>query len=159
MPVHGASVKRLGVGQGGLPIPLPTTTINAVKGKSLYTNFLVGGVDTTFLVDSGAEISILPEGHESLASNTELLQARMRPVLVDGSELPVLGVVESSVVINGQKVGVEFYVVKANISPILGSDVMKGFSWVRLDFGNQEVEFGPRVMVRSSSSGSEMVAP
>ena len=159
MPVHGASVKRLGVGQGGLPIPLPTTTINAVKGKSLYTNFLVGGVDTTFLVDSGAEISILPEGHESLASNTELLQARMRPVLVDGSELPVLGVVESSVVINGQKVGVEFYVVKANISPILGSDVMKGFSWVRLDFGNQEVEFGPRVMVRSSSSGSETVAP
>ena len=103
------------------------------------------GTVTRFLIDSGAEISILPDSHEIVRVKGELRRARMQPVLVDGSELPVLGVATSSVVINGQSVGVEFYVVQANISPILGNDIMKQCSWVRLDFASQEVTFGPMV--------------
>ena len=53
-----ASVKLLRIGQSGKPIPLPTTTINAVRGKSLYTELKVEGTLMRFLADSGAEISI-----------------------------------------------------------------------------------------------------
>ena len=75
------------------------TTINAIQGKSLYTELEVGGTVTRFLVDSGAEISILPEGHALLSKNCVLKGASMHPVLVDGSELPVKGVVLGSVVL------------------------------------------------------------
>ena len=91
------------------------TTINAIQGKSLYTELEVGGSVTRFLVDSGAEISILPEGHALLSKNCVLKGARMRPVLVDGSELPVKGVVLGYIRINDTPINVEFYVVQANI--------------------------------------------
>ena len=132
---------------------MPATTINAVRGKSLYTDLKVEGILTRFLVDSGAEISILPDSHAVVARKGELRSARMQPVLVDGSELPVLGVAILSVVINSQTVDVEFYIVRANISPILGSDIMKCFSWVKLDFGSQAVTFGPLVSTVLQSDG------
>ena len=135
------------VGQGGKPARLPTTTIHALRGKSLYVDLQVEGVQTRFLVDSGAEVSIIPDSHEIVAGKGPLEKPRVQPVLVDGSELPVVGVASSSIVINGQEVSVRFYVVRANMSPILGSDIMKGFGWVRLDFANQAVGFGPVVSV------------
>ena len=128
---------------------MPTTTINALRGKSLYVDLQVEGVRTRFLVDSGAEVSIIPDSHEIVAGKGPLRKPRVQPVLVDGSELPVLGVASSSIVINGEEVCVDFYVVKASMSPILGSDIMKGFSWVRLDFANQAVGFGPVVSLQS----------
>ena len=110
---------------------------------------------TKFLVDSGAEISILPESHALVAHGCKLESAKMRPVLVDGSELPVKGVSQASVIINGEPVLVNFYIVQANISPILGSDIMRGFSWVQLDFENQAVTFGPYLsdpLIKSSET-------
>ena len=56
----------------------------------------------------------------------------MESFLVDGSELPVLGVAILSVVINSQMASVELYVVQANILLIMGSDIMKYFSWAKL---------------------------
>ena len=135
------------------------TTINAIQGKSLYTELEVGGSVTRFLVDSGAEISILPEGHALLSKNCVLKGARMRPVLVDGSELPVKGVVLGSVRINDTPINVEFYVVQANISPILGNDIMRGFSWVTLDFENQAVKLGPQLSEHSLGSSDTSNPP
>ena len=45
----------------------------------------------------------------------------------------------------GQSVTPKFYVVKGHIAPILGSDVMRLFGFVKWDFGDQVVAFGPKV--------------
>ena len=45
----------------------------------------------------------------------------------------------------GQSVTPKFYVVKGHIAPILGSDVMRLFGFVKLDFVDQVVTVGPEV--------------
>ena len=138
-------VKLEGVGQGGNPTPLPETTINVVKGKSLFVDVFVGKVPTRFLVDSGAEVSIIPDTHEGISKLGCMQRPALQPVLADGSKLDVMGVVTLEVYINGQLVTADFYVVKGHIAPILGSDIMRLFSFVKLDFSGQRVSFGPRV--------------
>ena len=139
-------VKLEGVGQGGLPTPLPLTTINAVKGKSLYVDIEVEMVSTRFLVDSGAEISIIPDTHRAVADKRDLRLPTMQPVLADGSKLTVLGVVTLAIVVNKEELMVDFYVVSAHVFPILGNDIMRCFGFVTLDFSSHAVTFGPRVM-------------
>ena len=46
---------------------LPTTTVNALHNKSsLYAMCSVKGVETKFLADTGAEISVLPVTHRAV---------------------------------------------------------------------------------------------
>ena len=138
-------VKLLGVGQGGIPTPLPQTTINAVKGKSLYVDVLVGRVPTRFLVDSGAEVSIIPDTHELVSKGGGMRLPQLQPVLADGSKLNVLGIITLPIEVDQKSITTDFYVVNSHISPILGSDVMRLFSFVKLDFDAQTVKFGPKI--------------
>ena len=138
-------VKLLGVGQGGIPTPLPQTTINAVKGKSLYVDVLVGRVPTRFLVDSGAEVSIIPDTHELVSKGGGMRLPQLQPVLADGSKLNVRGIVTLPIEVDQKSITTDFYVVNSHISPILGSDVMRRFAFVKLDFDGQTVKFGPKV--------------
>ena len=116
-----------------------------MKGKSLYVDLMVYKVPTRFLVDSGAEVSIIPDSHEVVSKVGGMRMPCLQPVLADGSKLTVLGVIPLEVEVNGQSVMAEFYVVNAHISPILGSDIMRLFDFVKLDFNDQMVTFGPRV--------------
>lgn len=139
-----------------MPTPLPLTTINAVKGKSLFVDLSVENVSTRFLVDSGAEISILPDTHEAVVNRKDLRVPSLQPVLADGSKLPVSGVINLPVLINGEKLMADFYVVSSQVAPILGSDIMKCFGFVTLDFSSHSVTFGPRMSDSVERHGGTM---
>ena len=129
-------------GDGCTPVKLPTTTIQSVYRKSsLYITLPVNTVPTVFLADSGAEISVLPDGHASIPSGSELQPVKLQPIGVDGKPLEVLGTVMLSVAINDSLLDVNFYIARS-VSPILGVDVMKRFRQVCLDFDNHTVKFG-----------------
>lgn len=129
-------------GQGGSPVTLPTTTIKLIK-RSLYITLPVCGVLTDFLVDSGAEISVIPKSHSAIGPDCLFKPIRLQPVMADGKPLEVDGIVSLPIIVDGSQLNVNFYVSKQDLSPILGIDVMRKFQSVNLDFVNHTVKFGP----------------
>ena len=129
-------------GQGGSPVTLPTTTIKLIK-RSLYITLLVCGVLTDFLVDSGAEISVIPKSHSAIGPDCLFKPIRLQPVMADGKPLEVDGIVSLPIIVDGSQLNVNFYVSKQDLSPILGIDVMRKFQSVNLDFVSHTVKFGP----------------
>ena len=143
MPLHRSAFKLAMTGQGGHPVMLPKTTIQAVfKKSSLYVILPVNSVLIKFLADSGAEISVLPEGHEAIPPECSLNPIQVQPVTADGKPLETVGTVSLPVLINNISVDVLFYISRSTISPILGVDVMRQFQQVSLDFENGTVKFG-----------------
>ena len=60
----------------------------------------------------------------------------VQSVLADGTKFNIFGVVSLEFNLKGQSVTQGFCVVKGHIAPILGSDVMRLFSFVKLDCGD-----------------------
>ena len=128
MQVSRTSFKLVLTGQGGSPVKLPPTTVNACFNKSsLFIKLLVNSVHTDLLADSGAEISVLPQGHESIPVSKPLQPLELQPVAVDGKPLDMIGTVVLPVVINDVSYQITFYVSQSRLAPILGTNVMRWF--------------------------------
>ena len=106
-------------GNGGTPVELPpttisllpTTTVNTLHNKSsLYATGLVEGIETEFLADTGAEISVLPATHKAVATNRNIEPISLQPVTLDGVPLDVLGTLTLDVVINKMSLKAKFYI-------------------------------------------------
>ena len=153
------AVKLLGSGQGGLPLPEVTSTnkqvetpltvtVSATQPRqcSIYVDLKVGGLDTKFLVDSGAEVTLIPESHPVVQSNLSYLEAIVcQPVTLDGKPIPVRGRLKGSVEINGNQLPVRFVITSDDRIPaILGTDVMMQLDHVEIDFHSNTARFGPR---------------
>lgn len=137
-------------GHDGPPVNRRTTTIRAVFQKSsLHVTLLVNNIPTDFLVDTGAEISVLPEGHAAIPPNSQLQYPPLQPIAVDGTPLDVTGTLVLSIIINDSLMNVTFYIIRSMRSPILGSDVLKMFHHVSLDYVNLTVRFGDHQEVNS----------
>ena len=102
-------------------------------------------VPIRFLVDLRAEVSIIPDTHEAVSWFRGMEQHAVPSVLADGANLNVFGLVSLEFNMKGESVTPEFYVVKGHIAPILGSDFIRLFGFVKLDFSDQVVPFGPKV--------------
>ena len=130
-------------GHGGSPVALPTTTVNLVKTKSsLYAKFSVGGTVTQFLVDSGAEISVLPSNHPAVPLDHSLLKPIvLQPITLDGKPLDILGTLVLEVEVDTMVQPVQFYISQLPVSPVMGSDVMSRFSKVIFNYVDRSVRF------------------
>ena len=153
-------VKLEGSGQGGLPLPevkptkqdtirTPlTVTVSATepRASSIYANLKVGGFDTKFLVDSGAEVTLIPDSHPVVSQNRSLLEAIIcQPVTLDGKPISVCGRLKGEVEINGNRLPVRFVVTSdSRIPPILGTDVMMQLDHMEIDFKSNTAKFGPK---------------
>lgn len=130
-------------GQGGTPVTLPTTTLKSLfKKSSLYVTLPVSSVNTEFLADSGAEISVIPSSHPAIPVDRVLKPIRLQPVMADGKPLDVKGIITLPVLINDMSFDIDFYVVDSRVKAILGLDVMKRFHEVNLNFEDHTVTFG-----------------
>ena len=70
--------------------------------KSIHCSFPVDGVETRFMADTGAEITLLPETHPSVQHRNSCCNARnIQPVTVDGKPIPLLGSLVLTVEVNG----------------------------------------------------------
>ena len=81
---------------------------------------LVGRVPTRFLVDSGAEVSIIPDTHELVSQGVCMRLPQLQPLLADGSMLNVQDIVTLPIEVDEKSITTDFYVVNSHISPILG---------------------------------------
>ena len=154
------AVKLLGSGQGGKPLPGLTATkdenvetplkvmVSATQPRqcSVYADLNVAGRSTKFLVDSGAEVTLIPESHPVVKQNRGLLEAIVcQPVTLDGKPIPVCGRLAGHVEINGDQLPVRFVVTSDDqIPPILGTDVMTQLKSIEIDFQSNTAKFGPR---------------
>ena len=161
-------VKLLGSGQGGLPLPSiattkqvksespNTVTISATQPRqcSIYADLKVGGYDTKFLVDSGAEVTLIPESHPMVRQKGAHLEAIVcQPVALDGKPIEVCGRLEGTVEINENQLPVKFVVTSdERIPPILGTDVMTQLDHVEIDFHSNTAKFGPKKVLRVQES-------
>ena len=153
-------VKLEGSGQGGLPLsevmatkqdtertPL-TVTVSATepRASSIYANLKVGGFNTKFLVDSGAEVTLIPDSHPVVSQNRSLLEAIIcQPVTLDGKPISVCGRLKGEVEIDGNRLPVRFVVTSDScIPPILGTDVMMQLDHMEIDFKSNTAKFGPK---------------
>ena len=111
----------------------------------MYCSLPVDGVNTTFLTDSGAEISLLPSTHEAVRRRLEQLKSPdVQPVTVDGHPIPLSGLLSVKLEINNKPIAVPFYITTDDkIPPILGLDVMRRLEFMAINFQDGSVTFGP----------------
>ena len=68
------------------------------KSTSIYCTFKVANILTKFMVDTGAEITLLPGEHEAVRKHAaHIQQTLVQPVTVDGKPIPLKGVLEMEV--------------------------------------------------------------
>ena len=92
-----SEVKLKGDGQGGNPSPIDKTTkimtyVSSIQPStnSIYCSLVVDGNMTSFLTDSGAQISLLPATHQAVQKRLEQIEAvSMQPATVDGTPIPL----------------------------------------------------------------------
>ena len=113
--------------------------------KSIHCSFPVDGVETRFMADTGAEITLLPETHPSVQHRNSCCNAtKIQPVTVDGKPIPLLGSLVLTVEVNGSQVPHTFFITKGTqIQPILGLDFMRKMEKVEIDFSQGgKIAFG-----------------
>ena len=115
--------------------------------NSIHCSIDVDGEPTSFLTDSGAQISLLPESHPAVLRRIRQIEdVSVQPVTVDGTPIPLRGKLTVSVLIEGNPLTVQFYITETNIPPILGLDVMSRLDHIQIDFVTHSVRFGnPRI--------------
>ena len=115
--------------------------------NSIHCSIDVDGEPTSFLTDSGAQISLLPESHPAVLRRIRQIEdVSVQPVTVDGTPIPLRGKLTVSVLIEGNPLTVQFYITETNIPPILGLDVMSCLDHIQIDFVSHSVRFGkPRM--------------
>ena len=105
--------------------------------NSVYCSLVVDGEITSFLTDSGAQISLLPATHQAVQKRLEQIEAvSIQPVTVDGTPIPLRGKLTVNILI------AQFYITEDNIPPILGLDVMSKLEHIQIDFTTHTVRFG-----------------
>ena len=141
-------------GQGGDPSAAASSTNNKIyvvvsaihPGKnSIHCSFPVDGIDTQFMADTGAEITLLPEGHQAVQQRQSHCNSTdIQPVTVDGKPIPLLGTLDLEVDLNGTKVTHTFFITTGTqIIPILGLDFMRRMEKLEIDFcRGGEITFG-----------------
>ena len=104
--------------------------------KSIHCSFLVDGIDTRFMADTGAEITLLPESHPSVERlRSCCLPTQIQPVTVDGKPIPLLGTLTLEVSVHGTNVPHTFFITQGTqIQPILGLDFMRKLGEIKIDF-------------------------
>ena len=98
------------------------------------------------MVDTGAEISLLPGEHQAVRMHaTRIKPTTVQPVTVDGKPILLKGVLEMEVEIGGTKGLHTFYITSdPGITPILGLDIMRRMGRIAVDFTKGDlISFGP----------------
>ena len=143
-------------GQGGTPSTATGSTNNKANKSyvlaaqtnhnSIFCKLNVGGEWTSFLADTGAEISTLPENHPAVIP--ELGRVRpvdIQPVTVDGQPIKLQGTLTLKLQIDSNCIPVLFHITAGDhIPPILGLNVMRQRESMKIDFtsGSGTVTFG-----------------
>ena len=121
--------------------------------NSVYCSLVVDGEITSFLTDSGAQISLLPATHQAVQKRLEQIEAvSIQPVTVDGTPIPLRGKLTVNILIEGNPLIAQFYITEDNIPPILGLDVMSKLEHIQIDFTTHTVRFGLPLKQESSAA-------
>lgn len=128
--------------------PSTKYTVSAIHPgrNSIYCTLNVDKVSTKFMVDTGADISLLPADHAAVATRRfQCKQTMIQPVTVDGQPIPLLGTLDMEVELCGALVIITFFIATDPcIVPILGLDVMRRMETMEIDFSRgDKVTFGP----------------
>ena len=139
-------------GQGGKPSAAATSTkikyvVSAIHPgrNSIQCSFLVDGVNTQFMADTGAMITLLPESHPAVQQRQSCCNpTHIQPVTVEGQLIPILGTLNLTVELNNTKITHMFFITAgSHISPILGLDFMSRTERLEINFSQGgQITFG-----------------
>lgn len=108
-----------------------------------------------FLIDSGAEVSIISQKHLP----TPLLPSGnpIRIVGISGSFIWSLGTTDITIILNNKKLVQRFVVVSQNVPTILGIDFLQG-NECTIDFSDSAVEFrGKKIPLRIAATDTSIL--
>ena len=81
------------------------------------------GTDVIYKIDSGAQVSVLPEStYKTLKQKSELKPTKVKLTAYNGSQIPVIGQWEGKINYRGKNVNLIFIVSSSKSAPILGLD-------------------------------------